>query len=63
MLYDDLVQPGSYICHHGVKGQKWGVRHDRQKIGRKTSNNIEDLTPKLNRILKSNLITEEDFYK
>ena len=33
MLYDDLVQPGEYICHHGVKGQKWGVRHDREKIG------------------------------
>ena len=26
MLYDDLVQPGKYICHHGIKGQKWGVR-------------------------------------
>lgn len=26
MLYDDLVQPGDYICHYGVKGQKWGVR-------------------------------------
>lgn len=26
MLYDDLVTPGSYICHHGIKGQKWGVR-------------------------------------
>lgn len=37
MLYDDLVQPGEYICHHGVKGQKWGVRHDREKTGRKIS--------------------------
>lgn len=27
MLYDRLVQPGEYLCHHGVKGQKWGVRH------------------------------------
>lgn len=26
MLYDDLVQPGEFICHHGIKGQKWGVR-------------------------------------
>ena len=26
MLYDDLVQPGEYICHHGIKGQKWGIR-------------------------------------
>lgn len=36
MLYDDLVQPGEWLCHHGVKGQKWGVRHDREKTGRKT---------------------------
>lgn len=26
MLYDELVQPGEYICHHGIKGQKWGIR-------------------------------------
>ena len=26
MLYDDLVPYGDYICHHGIKGQKWGVR-------------------------------------
>lgn len=26
MQYDDLVQPGKYICHHGIKGQKWGIR-------------------------------------
>lgn len=32
MLYDDLVQPGEYICHHGVKGQKWGVRHEKDNI-------------------------------
>ena len=31
MLYDDLVQPGEYICHYGVKGQKWGVRHEENK--------------------------------
>lgn len=23
------------LCHHGVKGQKWGVRHERERIGRK----------------------------
>jgi hypothetical protein len=39
MLYDDLIQPGEYICHHGVKGQKWGVRHDREKTDRKTKSN------------------------
>ena len=31
MLYDELTQPGSYICHHGVKGQKWGLRHNKKK--------------------------------
>ena len=24
-----------YICHHGVKGQKWGVRHEYKPIGRR----------------------------
>lgn len=26
MLYDQLVKPGTWIAHHGIKGQKWGVR-------------------------------------
>lgn len=26
MLYDELTRSNDYICHHGVKGQKWGVR-------------------------------------
>jgi hypothetical protein len=26
MLYDDLVPHGEWLCHHGIKGQKWGVR-------------------------------------
>lgn len=26
MRYDDLVLLGEYICHHGIKGQKWGIR-------------------------------------
>jgi hypothetical protein len=43
MYYSDFVKSGttfverdeSYLAHHGIKGQKWGVRHDREKgIGR-----------------------------
>jgi len=34
MLYDDLVQPGEYICHYGVKGMRWGVRHEENKRAR-----------------------------
>lgn len=26
MYYSDFVMPGSYLAHHGVKGQRWGVR-------------------------------------
>lgn len=22
----------SYLAHHGVKGMKWGVRHDKKKV-------------------------------
>lgn len=27
----------NYISHHGVKGMKWGVRHDPERIGRRRS--------------------------
>lgn len=37
MLYDDLVMPGEYICHHGIKGQKWGIRRFQNKDGSLTS--------------------------
>lgn len=25
----------SYISHHGVKGMKWGIRHDKPRLSRK----------------------------
>ena len=31
MLYDEYVVRGNYLAHHGVKGQKWGVRRERKK--------------------------------
>lgn len=26
MLYNDLVPRSDYICHHGIKGMRWGIR-------------------------------------
>lgn len=48
MLYDDLIGPqGTWLCHHGVKGQKWGVRHDKEKTGiRKTHKDLKFKTSK-----------------
>ena len=37
MLYDELVMPSEYICHHGIKGQKWGVRRFQNEDGSLTS--------------------------
>lgn len=31
MLYDEYVARGNYLAHHGVKGQKWGVRKEQYK--------------------------------
>jgi hypothetical protein len=30
------------LCHHGVKGQKWGVRHEQERMGRKKIGTDQD---------------------
>lgn len=30
-----------YLVHHGIKGQKWGIRHDRERIGRSSKHELE----------------------
>ena len=32
----------NYLEHHGVKGQKWGVRHDKPSTGKKRSKKKEE---------------------
>lgn len=31
MDYLDKPDPQTFIAHHGIKGQKWGVRRSRTK--------------------------------
>lgn len=62
MLYDELTQPGSYICHHGVKGQKWGVRRDRRKTLRTQSEAEEKFLKKYSYVQKLNMIDENTYW-
>ena len=67
MLYDDLVPKGEYLCHHGIKGQRWGIRHDKEKKGfhlfkNKNSNDlvdIEGLLWSISKLYKGDLYTAE----
>lgn len=37
MYYSDFVMQGSYLAHHGIKGQKWGVRRYQNYDGTRTN--------------------------
>lgn len=51
MLYDDLVQPGEYICHHGIKGQKWGIRRYQNSDGSLTEQGQERYKKNLSKVI------------
>lgn len=36
-MNEDYINVGDYLNHHGVKGQKWGVRKKRPTSGRRVS--------------------------
>ena len=36
-MYNNLISQ-DYLMHYGVKGMKWGVRHDPERTGRNSSN-------------------------
>jgi hypothetical protein len=63
MLYDDLIGPkGTWLCHHGVKGQKWGVRHDRKKALKATNKVEENFLKKYSYLQKLNMIDEQSYW-
>ncbi len=45
-----------YLMHYGVKGMKWGVRHDREPSGRQLKSKKFKLTNKQKRLIKAGLI-------
>lgn len=43
MYYSDFVPSGSWLCHYGVKGMKWGVRnYERDTNGNFTRQGLKD---------------------
>lgn len=49
-MVDTTMMNERYLMHHGVKGMKWGARHDPEKVGRGTSS--LKLSNKQKKILK-----------
>lgn len=56
MNYNYFVEPGEYLVHHGVKGQKWGIRRYQNKDGSLTPEGRERFRKNINK-----LISDSDF--
>lgn len=60
MLYDDLVGPqGTWLCHHGVKGQKWGVRRYQNPDGSLTPEGRQKYLKEIKRLNGKNDINKK----
>ena len=47
-------ETASYLCHHGVKGMKWGVRKDKNRVSTsRTDRKIARIDKRINRAEKS----------
>ena len=58
MLNRYLMASDSYsefLMHHGVKGQKWGVRHEKEKVGREPAASYDTVSPERRTALKKEL--------
>lgn len=53
MLYDDLVPKSDWLCHHGVKGMKWGVRRYQNSDGSLTEQGQERYKKNLSKAISN----------
>lgn len=77
MLYDDLVGPqGTWLCHHGIKGQKWGEKNgppyplgssqksaSEKSASTRVARKSQTIQDKAKKIKDANLLTEEEYYR